>query len=611
MSDPILYTITPADPHGHQFKVELTIPIVCKEGIQLRLPSWIPGSYMIRDFAKNVVTIKAVQKAAQGNLELPITKRDKQTWLLAPNTDTITVEYWIYAWDMSVRTAHLDQTHAYFNGTSVFMEVVGHSESPCHVAINNSPLESHSEWRVATSLPSAGAESYGFGLYQAKSYQDLIDHPVEIGSFDLIQFNACGVPHDFVLTGLHNADLDRLAEDLTKICEHQIRFFGEPAPFDRYVFMTWAVGNGYGGLEHQASTSLICNRDDLPSPKQRGTMTDGYKTFLGLCSHEYFHSWNVKRIKPNIPYDLSQENHTPLLWAFEGITSYYDNLTLVRTGLISPQDYLNLLAQDLTRYVRNPGRFKQSAAESSFDAWTKFYKQDENSINAIVSYYTKGSLIALFLDLTLRRLSQNQVNLDTVMNALWQQHGLTEKAVAEQDIQNLCRTQLATCNVENSKLAELDYFLDTSIYATEDWNMSAGLEYFGVTFTQRTAASSNDNGGSLKPGNQQRLDLGMITTSDAMGAKIARVYNPGSAHSAGLSANDVIIAVNNIKADNANLEKLVDRYQPGEWISVTAFRRDELMEFKLQLNTASADTIDLSIADSVRLNNWLMVTTDH
>lgn len=600
----IHYCITPSDPYAHLFSVELQISFPIEDGQLLRMPSWIPGSYMIRDFAKNIVSIHG----QCGGKEITLRKVDKQTWRLPSCASPITIRYDVYAWDMSVRSAHLDQNHAYFNGTSVFLEVVGHGDKPCTVDIHNANIPEAEQWLVGTSMSTAGADLYGFGRYQASDYSDLIDHPVEMAAFDKISFDAGGVQHDFILTGLHNADLPRLAEDLTSICNYQINLFGAPAPFQRYVFITWAVGNGYGGLEHRASTSLICNRDDLPATNERGIVSDGYKTFLGLCSHEYFHSWNVKRIKPNIPYDLSVENHTPLLWAFEGITSYFDDLTLVRTGLITTSEYLELLGKNITRVLRNPGRFNQSTAESSFDTWTKFYKQDENAANAIVSYYSKGALIALSLDLTLRQRSNHQLNLDQIMQKLWQEYGITNTPVQEFDIQAIC-TSLLSSYTDSTAAENVDTFLQKAIYGTEDLEFEALFKTVGVHYCTRPATSIADSGGKASDAKTAtkscRVDLGITFSADSTGAKIQRVINGSCAHQAGISAGDILIALNNIKVDSSNLEKLVARYNVGEQITLHGFRRDELMQFSVTLKAAQVDTAYLEIEDASKLQAWL------
>src|SRR5690606_22666560 len=358
------------------------------------------------------------------------TKSDNHTWQIAPCTGPLQVDYVVYAWDLSVRGAHLDETHGFFNGTSVFLRVEGQEHEPCLLEL--APPRGIVGWKVYTSLPEArgyrgAARRHGFGLYRAPDYDALLDHPVEMGTPQVARFTAHGAEHELVFTGVvPNLDLARITEDTRRICEAQIAFF-EPrakrAPFldssDRYVFMTMVVGDGYGGLEHRASTALMASRRDLPVVGQSG-QSDGYRTFLGLVSHEYFHTWNVKRIKPAAfaPYDLQQPDLTRLLWVFEGFTSYYDDLMLLRANTIDMPEYLRLLGKTITGVARAPGRHKQSVAESSFDTWTRFYKQDENSPNALVSYYTKGALVALGLDLLIRRDSAGTHSLDDVMRLL-------------------------------------------------------------------------------------------------------------------------------------------------------------------------------------------------
>lgn len=597
----IHYRIEAADPHAHLYRVTLHIAHPDPAGQRLRLPAWIPGSYMIRDFARNITRIQAA--TAQGHVTLH--KQDKSTWQLPPLHEAVTVTCMIYAWDLSVRAAHLDQTHAYFNGSSVFLEVVGQSDQPCTLDIETPALPEARHWRVATSLPEHGAPRYGFGRYRAENYAELIDHPVEIADFSLVSFDACGVPHDFALTGLHNADLDRIAHDLKRLCEYQIRLFGKPAPFSRYLFITWAVGDGYGGLEHRASTSLICSRDDLPLAKDPTGMSDGYRTFLGLCSHEYFHAWNVKRIAPAIAYDLAVENHTPLLWAFEGITSYYDDLVLVRTGLISRDDYLEQLGKTITRVLRNPGRHVQSVADSSFDAWTKFYRQDENSPNAVVSYYTKGSLVALGLDLVLRGLSDQRVSLDEVMRDLWRRHGLGGVPVQEHDIPHVCARLLRRQDVAESAIQRMQDFCTRAIYGCDELPLEEWLRLAGVACQLRPARSLNDSGGSAGKNGQRRPELGIGIGSATFGASVTKVLNGSAAHQAGISAGDILVALNRIRVDAGNFEKVLNRHAPGEVILLHGFRRDELMTFTVTLAEPALDTCYLTVVEEEAVQRWL------
>jgi len=433
--NPVRYLIRPQDVHAHLFEVHCELDDPHPEGQRFRLPSWIPGSYLIREFARQFVAVRAESAGAP----LAIEKEAKDLWRTAPAPGPITVVAGIYAYDLSVRTAYVDATRAYFNGACVFLRPEGKEQAACIVEILPPAGDEYAQWRVATTLGPQGAPPYGFGTYAAANYDELIDHPVEIGDFALAAFTAGDVRHEIALTGHHRADLERLARDLARVCQWHIDLFGGASPsrppFDCYLFQITAVGDGFGGLEHRSSTSLLCRRDELPV-RGRTAISDGYLNLLGLASHEYFHSWNVKRIKPIAfaPYDLSQENYTRQLWAFEGFTSYYDDLALVRSTLIDEARYLELLARSITSVLRTPGRHLQSIADSSFDAWIKFYRQDENSPNAGISYYWKGSLVALALDLTLRK---GRGSLDDVMRALWTGHGSTGVGVAEDEIERI------------------------------------------------------------------------------------------------------------------------------------------------------------------------------
>ncbi|MGR6034347.1 MAG: M61 family metallopeptidase [Candidatus Nitrosoglobus sp.] len=582
----IHYCIIPKNPEAHLFQVRLTISEPDPEGQRLSLPAWIPGSYLIRDFAKHMVQLRA---ESQGH-SLMVQKIDKSTWCCAPSMGPLVISYEIYAWDNSVRAAHLDTTHGFFNGTSVFLRVEGQADRLCAVTILPPEGEAYCRWQIATTLPRAGAEPYSFGNYQAADYDELVDHPVEMGQFSLATFNACGIPHDIAITGRHRADMDRLCRDLKILCEQHIHFFGEPAPMDRYVFLITVVGEGYGGLEHRASTAVLCNRNDLPRAGEMETR-EGYRNFLGLCSHEYFHTWNIKRIKPAAftPYNLSNENYTRLLWAFEGITSYYDELGLVRSGLISQENYLEVLGQTITRVLRGPGRFKQSLAESSFDAWIKFYQQDENTPNAIVSYYTKGSLVALALDLILRRETQCKCSLDKVMRVLWEAYGKTGIGVPEGEIEQLIG--------EVSGL-DLSTFFDAALRGTEDLALAPLLASVGVNYELRCSESSEDKGGNPGRGGNPRTMLGVRLVSNEREARLSQVFDDGAAQLAGLAAGDVVIAVDGIRATASNLEKIIESYPAGLTIRIHAFRRDELREFEVTLKAAPQDTCVLTIDHS-------------
>jgi predicted metalloprotease with PDZ domain len=396
------------------------------------------------------------------------------------------------------------------------------------------------------------------------------------------------VPHDIALTGRHRADLPRLARDLRRVCEHHIGFFGMPAPMKRYVFLIMAVGEGYGGLEHRASTALLCSRDDLPREGETG-VSERYRTFLGLASHEYFHAWNVKRIKPSafVPYDLDRENYTTLLWAFEGITSYYDDLALVRCGLISRKEYLELLGRSITTHLRAPGRLKQSLADSSFDAWIKYYRQDENSPNAIVSYYGKGSLVALCLDLFIRGETRGRKSLDDVMRALWLRHGRTGVGVGEEEIEQLAE------EVTGLKLRR---HFDHWLRSTRELPLKDLLARHGVEMDLRPAESSSDKGG--KPAASKaagpRAALGVRARTEGRDLVVTHVLDGGPALEAGLAAGDVLVAIDGLRPGQGGLDAALAKRRPGNRLTVHAFRRDELRSFEMRLARAGADTCVLT-----------------
>ena len=598
MTSPIRYTIVPARPEAHLYRVACTVVEPDSAGQQFALPAWIPGSYMIREFARHVVSIRAESRGRAVALE----KLDKHTWRAQSVTGPLTVICEVYAWDLSVRGAHLDARHAFFNGACVFLRVLGQEHAPCELEIVRPRGARYRNWRVATAMSRKGAKPYGFGAYVASDYDELIDHPVEMGEFTLASFRADGASHDIVITGRHAADTRRLQRDLKRLCGHHIRFFGVPAPMKRYVFLVTAVGEGYGGLEHRASTALLCSREDLPREGETG-VTERYRTFLGLASHEYFHTWNVKRIKPAAlaPYDLDRENYTTLLWAFEGITSYYDDLALVRCGLIEKKDYLELLGRSITTHLRTPGRAKQSLAESSLDAWIKYYRQDENSPNATVSYYVKGSLVALCLDLFIRDKSRGRKSLDDVMRALWRRHGLAGVGVEEDGIERLA---------ERATGLKLERCFNDWLRSTRELPLKALLATHGVEMELRAAESGEDKGG--KPVHSKKAAglamLGIRARAQGDDTAVTHVLEGGAAQEAGLAAGDLLVAVDGLRPGHAGLDASLAKRRAGERVRIHAFRRDELMSFEAQLRRADADTCVLTESGGARrrlLGRWL------
>ena len=631
MSSSIRYTVVLAYPDAHQFEVHCTVDDPDPRGQAFRLPTWIPGSYLIREFARNIVQARAECNGQP----VPIRKTTKDTWTCAPCSGALTVVAEIYAWDLSVRGAHFDRTHAFFNGTSLFLSPVGMEQRACTVdlvAPSSSVENEFLDWRVATSLPRDGAAPYGFGRYRASDYDELIDHPVEMGTFTLASFEAGGAQHDIAITGRHDCDMNRLTRDLKRICTTQIDFFGgaanSRAPMDHYVFLVMALGDAYGGLEHRASTSLVIGRDKLPrAGLLEGEVSDEYIEFLGLVSHEYFHTWNVKRIKPAafVPYDLTREAYTRQLWVFEGFTSYYDNLMLVRSGLISLDQYLALIGQDVTKVLRGSGRKKQSVAESSFDAWIKYYRQDENSPNALVSYYVKGSLVAMLLDLHLR--TKSKTSLDDVMRELWRRYGMTATGVPENGVLEVS---------ESLSGLDLDDFFASYIDGTEEIPLTDALMSAGIALHLRPSEGNKDTGGKCGKRSKSTAKGAKATAGKTLGrhgesaaadastdgaatdtqeaiadpptlwlgarwtasgeARLTHVFDEGPAQSAGLAAGDTVIAWDGLKVSANLLQARISRMAPGAQATVHAFRRDELMTFLVGPKPAPMDTCWLALS---------------
>ena len=574
-SKPLLYSLEPVDLSGHRLRAILRIATPDPKGQIISLPAWIPGSYLIRDFSRHIEHISA----KSGYQAVPITKLDNHRWRIAPCKSPVTITAVIYAWDLSVRGAHVDETHCFFNGTSVFFQVHGQEDHPCRLSLL--PPPGPARWSAYTSLPqdtraNAKISRNGFGTYLAENHDALIDHPVEMGTPEVIKFEACGAKHEMVFTGLiPNIDLKRIAQDVKKICEAQIRFF-EPetarVPFldsaNKYVFMTMVTGDAYGGLEHRASTALMASRKDLPTLGQ-DKAPEGYQTFLGLVSHEYFHTWNVKRIKPAAfaPYRLAAESHTRLLWIFEGFTSYYDDLFLLRSGVIDRPTYLKTLGKQIASVMNMPGRHKQSVAESSFDAWTRYYKQDENAANAIISYYTKGSLVALALDLTIRLATEQTRSLDDVMRLLWERYGRdfyqgNPIGLSEKGFPQLVREATGV---------DVSDEIQRWAYGREDLPLKQLLATQGLRLEWKS--------GNTRP------SLDIRTRKQGEHLVIAAALEGGAAHTAGLSAHDLLVAIDGVRVDAGTntLDVILAGYQPGQQVSVHVFRRDELRCFELTL----------------------------
>ncbi|MBJ2129323.1 M61 family metallopeptidase [Alteromonas sp. IB21] len=601
MPTALRYTLTISNWRAHQFIVVLHIPEHSENTLELFLPSWIPGSYMVRDFAKSIIDIDATVSETTTEEEvalLPITKLDKQTWQIGTQGKPCTVRYSVYANDLSIRSAFINDQYAFINGTSAFLKVSGFENAGCELNIKlneNDPTTAN--WKAYTSMPTRldSASSSGWH-FVAQNYDEFIDHPIYVGIADTHCFNVDGVSFTLLFSGNNNIDYERIAQDLTPICKHHLDLFGTPRAIDNYLFMTLLADNGFGGLEHKYSTALLYPRFDLPQVGESSKKTDSYITFLSLCSHEFFHTWHVKRIKPNVMVnpDLSQETYTNQLWIYEGFTSFYDDVTLARTGVIEPQKYLDIVAQNVSRLLQNAGRLKQTASESSFDAWTKFYKQDASATNNIVSYYTKGGVIALGLDLLLRKESNDKVGLDTLMQLLWQHYGIDEKGTPDSVIQDLCKTHFDI---------DVSAYLDQVVYGTNDVELASLVREMGVEYRTRPRVSSDDKGGiTSQPAiiNQ----LGATLKPASFGLTVVQVFEGLAAMDAGILLNDVIIALDGHIVNVQKFQRLLDNAQAST-VEITLIRDGRLITLPLNVVKARPDMAYFTITDELKLSKWL------
>ena len=580
---PVVYCVEARDVNTHLFDISLTIAEP-QEQQRVSLPVWIPGSYLVREFSKQLQHLTA----QQGRTKLAARQLDKCTWQIDCNPGkSLVLRYQVYAHDNSVRTAWLDASRGFFNGTSVCLKVEG-KESTAHQIELVMP-EKTIGWSAATGLTAQKINKQGWGIYNAADYDELVDCPVELGTFWSGTFTACGVPHRFVVAGaLPGFDGVRLLADTKRICEEEIRFWhgNKKPPIANYLFMLNAVDDGYGGLEHRNSTALICNRKDLPRLSfphiNEAKVSDGYTTLRGLISHEYFHTWNVKRLRPAEfeKYDYTQENYTELLWFFEGFTSYYDDLLLRRAGLLDTAGYLKLLNKTINQVMQTPGTRVQSVAQASFDAWVKYYRQDENTPNATVSYYTKGALVALCFDLMLR--SEGHTTLDEVMRALW----LHCKAgpLSESDFS-------AVLQVLGKR--SFDVELKTWVHGKGELPVRELLVQHGIAV--------HDDPAQLA----QRLGL---RVSETQGVIVKTVLSGGAAEKAGFAAGDEWLAVENIKPLSGwriqRLDDLLLYAGAAKKITALVSRDKRLMRLELTL-PPPATTWRLTVKDAAKVDAWL------
>ncbi|MDA0713382.1 MAG: peptidase M61, partial [bacterium] len=498
-----------------------------------------------------------------------------------------------YAFDPSIRSTYLDDKWAFFNGTSLFLKPHNFDSSKYEFTIT-SPKSLKNKWKLATSASPKKINKDGFGTYHAYNFEELVDHPVIMGILEEIQFSLDKIKHKIAVLGKRQGDISKLSNDLKILCSQHQKLFGDELPFNNYLFMLRLEDKAYGGLEHRSSTALLHNPNCLPLVNEKN-ISDEYRSLLGLISHEYFHAWNIKKLKPKSfsSLDLSQENYSELLWFFEGFTSYYDDLLLLRSGLITPASYLQLLAKAISSVYKNSGRLKQTVAESSFDAWIKFYRPDENSPNTCVSYYTKGSLIALALDITIRISSKDKHSLDDVMRSLW-------KTSKQDNFSGITEAQIIAA-AEKMAGKSLSNFFSLYIHGTNDLPLvelfaDIGIEcQFSATKTTNTCTVDLD--ATVQAGDTKKLIFNFVS-------------NDGAAEKAGLAPRDQLIAIDNILANSDNFELLLSRYEPNQKITVHAARQNQLFSSELVLSPKPKNNCTLKIKDNLkhsilsRQNSW-------
>ncbi|MCH8537147.1 MAG: M61 family peptidase [Alkalimonas sp.] len=591
MKAAIQYQLRCTDLAAHLIEIELTVTPFSNEPLQLSLPAWIPGSYMIRDFARNIVSITASDSTGLLALE----KQDKQSWQLAHRNQPVRVKYSLYAFDRSVRAAYIDDEVAILNPACLCLSVAGYEDQPHQLTLVQPTDADAALWRVATALPRAGStERLQFGDYQAEHYQQLIDSPILMGIFNITEFTLDERPHYLVISGNNLTDQTRITDDLERICQQQRQLFGElPADLTEYWFLCWVTDSGYGGLEHCASTLLLCSRYDFPAVQhssEAAAIPEGYQTFLGLCSHEYLHTWWVKRLKPADfhPYQLAAEQYCRQLWIYEGFTSYFDDQALFSSGLIDQENYLKVLEKTITRVTRNPSNTVQSLTDSSFDAWTKFYKQDENAVNAVSSYYAKGSLVALALDAALH---QQGRSLAELMQQMWQQYQAT--GTPDDAVQQI---------LLQWQLDELSEQLTCWTQQAMDIPLADFLPLLGLELTFRSVTRPDDLAGNQAP--YEGSWLGAQYKASNAGLTLTAVYHGGPAHQAGLMVGDELLALSGYRLTAESIAELLLRLPQQQALPVQLFRRDRCIERSIHLAPAPQQVAQLSVSNSERFTQW-------
>ncbi|MCC6742616.1 MAG: M61 family metallopeptidase [Acidobacteria bacterium] len=566
----ITYRVSAPDRRAHLVDVEMRIggvPAAARE-LDLELPVWAPGSYLVREFARNVQD----ERASTGGGPVPIVKSAKNKWRISLpggaagiGTRTVVVTYRVYANELSVRTSHADADHVYLNGSNVFMYVPGRKSLPVRVE-----LDLPDDWQVATGLRPAGPAPAPAGnaqtarAFTAPDYDTLADCPIEAApGLQILRFEALGKPHEMALWGASNVDTGRLVTDTKKIVEAAGAVFGNSLPYERYVFIVQIFPGGGGGLEHSNSTVVQTNPWGLQKK-------DSYRGFLELLAHEFFHAWLVKRIHPPAlgPFDYTSENYTRMLWLMEGTTDYYGSLLVKRAGLMSEDDYWKDLAKQIGSLQKTPGRRHQSAEEASFDAWIKYYRPNENSSNSTVSYYLKGMILTAMLDLEIQGRTKGAKSFDDVLRQLWTTYGQRGLPVPEDGVEPA---------VEAAAGSDFTAFFDAYVRGRAEFDYNAFLVHAG----RKLVIEAQKNDDRITPVAGAYLGA-RLSESDGR-TLVSSIAEDSPAWAAGLSVGDDVLALDGYRVTASSMDNRLSDRAPGDEVRLTIFRRDRLIELRVKL----------------------------
>ncbi|WP_413173882.1 M61 family metallopeptidase [Anabaena azotica] len=539
----IHYWVAMPQPENHLFEVTLHLVGYPLPILDLKMPVWTPGSYLVREYAKNLQNFAAFA----GSQPLNWRKISKNHWQIEKgDVSEVVLRYRVFANELSVRTNHLDATHGYFNGAALFLRIPGWEEQPIHITV----VPPYPEWQITTGLSSISEET---NTFLAADFDTLVDTPFEIGKHQLFHFEVLGKPHELAIWGQGNCKPQKMLEDFKRIIEYEAQMFGE-LPYQRYVFLLHLFNQAYGGLEHKNSCSLLYHRFGFRSQ-------DKYERFIQLVAHEFFHLWNVKRIRPKDfeVFNYDQENYTQSLWFCEGTTSYYDLIIPFRAGIYDIKSYVHHLNQEITKYQLTPGRNVQPLAESSFDAWIKLYRPDANSGNSQISYYLKGEMVSLLLDLLIRSRHHNRLSLDDVMLKMWEQFGKAEIGYTPEQLQEV---------IESVAGIDLSDLFKRYIHGLDDLPFNDYLEPFGLQLVEEC---------------EQEPYLGVKIKTE-YGREIIKFVEMGSpANIVGIDAGDELLAIDGIKLGTSQLNDRLHDYQPYDTIQITVFHQDELRNYSVSL----------------------------